>query len=286
MPEPVEILLDAKCKLGEGAIWDAKSQVLYWVEIEGGTVHRYDPAGGKDQSYALGQKVGTVVRRKSGGLAVALAKGFATFEPETGKLDILADPESKTTGNRFNDGKCDPSGRFWAGTLGKEGSGSLYCLHPDGQCRKIFGGVTTSNGIVWSQDKKTMYYIDTHASNVVAFDYDDASGSISNKREVIRVDSEKLGWPDGMTMDSEGKLWVAHWQGAAVRRWDPENGKLMQSIAIPAWQVTSCAFGGKNLDELYVTSANFEPKPEFPHAGGLFRVKPGVKGLEAFEFAG
>jgi sugar lactone lactonase YvrE len=287
----IELVVDAKAKLGEGSIWDAKKQLLYWVEIEGGFVHIYDPATGKDKEIRVGQKVGTVVVRRSGGLMLAVQDGFASFDPASGKLEVLApNPESKTTGNRFNDGKCDPAGRFWAGTLGRGGSGALYCLQADGRCEKKEGNITTSNGIVWSLDKKTMYYIDTHALNVAAYDYDLASGTIANKREVIRVDGDQLGHPDGMTQDAEGMLWIAHWDGAAVRRWDPKTGKLLESVSIPAQKVTSCAFGGRNLDELYVTTANYDHSPqadpEFPQAGGLFRFKPGVKGLEAFEFAG
>src|SRR4051812_16703139 len=172
MAAEVELVLDAKAKLGEGAIWHSQKQLLYWVEIEGGVVHIYDPATGLNRSFSVGQKVGTVVPRKSGGLMLAVQGGFASFDPETGKLDIVADPESKTTGNRFNDGKCDPAGRFWAGTIGRHGSGSLYCLTPDMNCSKKVEGVSTSNGIVWSLDNRIMYFIDTHASNVVAYDYD------------------------------------------------------------------------------------------------------------------
>jgi sugar lactone lactonase YvrE len=283
--EKVELLVDAHAKLGEGAIWDARKKVLWWVEIEGGELHEYDPASGRDKVYPLGQKVGTVVPRRSGGLVLALAKGIGTYDPESGKLEMVADPESKTTGNRFNDGKCDPAGRLWAGTIG-DGNASLYCLYPDKTCRVMVPGVSTSNGIVWSLDHKKMYYIDTRESNVVGYDYDLKTGDISNKRAVITVDSRKLGWPDGMTVDAEGKLWIAHWEGSAVRRWDPLSGELLESVEIPAHQVTSCAFGGPDLDEMYVTTASFSVKPEFPHSGGLFRFKPGVRGLPAFEFAG
>lgn len=290
MTEKIELVVDEGSKLGEGALWHAQSQKLLWIEIEGGVVHSFDPATGKDRAVPAGQKVGTVVPRASGGLMLAVATGFASFDMDSGKLEIVADPESKTTGNRFNDGKCDPAGRFWAGTIGKKGSGSLYCLAPDFKVSRKVEGVSTSNGIVWSLDARTMYFIDTAASNVVAYDYDRNSGDISNKKVAIDIDSKKLGWPDGMTIDSEGMLWIAHWEGAAVRRWDPLTGKLLHSVDIPANKVTSCAFGGPALDDLYVTTANYDPGPEekakFPKAGGLFRFKPGVKGITAFEFAG
>ena len=168
-----ELVLDAKATLGEGAIWHAPSQRLYWVDIEGEKVHAFHPADGTDVSYDVGQMVGTVVPRSSGGLMLAVHHGFAAFDPESGELTIIHDPERHLTDNRFNDGKCDPAGRFWAGTMSlirQPESGSLYCMETDLSVRQMLTGVTTSNGIVWSLDQSTMYYVDTGTRQVAAFD--------------------------------------------------------------------------------------------------------------------
>jgi sugar lactone lactonase YvrE len=214
------------------------------------------------------------------------------LDPDSGKITFLADPESHLPENRFNDGKCDPFGRFWAGTMALDftkGAGSMYCLFPDLSAKKMAGDLTISNGLAWSLDQKTMYLIDSADATVWAFDYDPKTAAIQNKRALI-VFQKKDGSPDGMTMDSEGKLWIAHWDGARVTRWDPENGKLLFTQPIPASLVTSVAFGGPGLDEMYVTTARVSLSEETlasqPHAGGLFRFKPGVKGLPAPEFAG
>ncbi len=287
----VELVIDAKATLGEGAIWDARRKRLYWVDIPEGEVHVYDPADETDQAIAIGQPVGTVVPRRSGGLMLAVEHGFAALDLETHKLAILNDPEDNLPDNRFNDGKCDPAGRFWAGTMNadRRPEGSLYCMDTDHSVRRMFGGTTCSNGIVWSLDQSSMYYIDTPTRQVDAFDYDVESGEIANRRVTITV-PEEMGKPDGMTIDAEGMLWIAMWEGSRVTRWDPCDGSLLQTIRIPALRVTSCAFGGENLDELYITTARTRMTAtqlaEQPHAGGVFRVHPGVRGVEAFEFVG
>lgn len=289
MPHQIELVLDAKAELGEGAIWDAARALLYWVDIDGCSVHVYDPAANSDRAVDVGEQVGTVVPRASGGLVLALKHGFAHLELPSGKLGRICDPERGISDNRFNDGKCDPAGRFWAGTMGKGGSGRFYCLFPDLVARPMLEGVTTSNGIAWGLDAKTMYYIDTPTHKIDAFDYDLGTGAIGNRRTVVTVPNE-MGHPDGMTIDADGKLWVALWDGWSVKRWDPENGELLASIPVPAARVTSCAFGGPNLDELYITSARAGISEDAlkgqPHAGGLFKAKPGVHGIEAFAFAG
>jgi len=289
MPHHIELVLDAKAELGEGAIWDDARALLYWVDIVGCSAHVYDPASNSDRAIDIGELVGTVVPRASGGLMLALEHGFAHLELPSGKLDRICDPERGVSTNRFNDGKCDPAGRFWAGTMGKAGSGRLYCLFPDLTAKVMLEGVTTSNGIAWDLDAKTMYYIDTPTQKVDAFDYDLDTGAISNRRTVVTVPGD-MGHPDGMTVDAEGKLWVAHWDGWHVHRWDPKGGELMESIPVPAARATSCAFGGPDLDELYITTARAgiddSALGEQPHAGGLFRARPGVRGVEAFAFAG
>lgn len=288
----VELVLDAQAALGEGAIWQARDQRLYWVDIQPGRLHIFDPREGSDRAFELGQMVGTVVPRTRGGVMLALQHGFAAFDPQTGKLQPWTDPEEHLPRNRFNDGKCDPAGRFWAGTISLDHeprAASLYCLEPNGRVHTKLSGVTNSNGIAWSLDRTSMYYIDTPTSQVTAFDFDMATGSLGPPRTVITVPAN-LGKPDGMTIDAQGLLWIAHWEGGCVGRWDPQSGRLLETIPVPARRVTSCAFGGPHLDELYITTARIGLTASDlalqPLAGGLFRARPGVAGVSAFEFAG
>ena len=275
MSQSAKLVVDAQAALGEGAIWDVDRRVLYWVDILGCQVHVYDPASGQDRAIGVGQYVGTVVPRQSGGLMLALHHGFASLDLDTELVEIVADPEQDLPGNRFNDGKCDPAGRFWAGSLALEGTpevASLYRLDADKSVHKVLGEVTCSNGIVWTLDNQTMYYIDTALGRVDAFDYDLETGAIAGRRVAFEVPSE-MGYPDGCTLDSEGMLWIALWQGGAVSRWNPVTGELLQVIKVPAPNVTSCAFGGPNLDQLYITTArnglSEQALAEHPLAGGV-----------------
>jgi sugar lactone lactonase YvrE len=288
----MELILDAKAILGEGAIWDARQQLLYWVDILGKSVHVFDPATNSDRAVAVGQYVGTVVPRQRGGVMVAIYDGFAALDLATGKLEVIADPEADLPDTRFNDGKCDPSGRFWAGTMSLKGvrqAGSLYCLDADHQARRMLTGVSTSNGIVWTSDRRTMYYIDTPTREVVAFDYDDATGNITHRRAAVRIPDDQ-GFPDGMAIDAEDMIWVAHWDGWQVSRWNPRTGRQLQRLPVPVARVSSCALGGPKLDTLYITTArpaaNDPRLAEQPHAGGLFAVQPGVTGVPASAYAG
>lgn len=278
--------------VGEGALWDEKAQVLYWVDILSNMLYCYDPATGENRSWDVGQHVGTVVLRNGGGAMLALRNGFAGFDFASGEVTMIADPEADQPGNRFNDGKCDPAGRFWAGTMAYENQstqGSLYRLDTDMSVHKMVGAIGISNGIVWNSACDTMYYIDSMAYTVRAYDYDNATGDIGNERVVIRVD-ESMGLPDGMAIDGEDMLWVAHFGGSCVRRWHPQNGTLLAQVDLPTAQITSCAFGGPNFDTLYITSAaNGYGEEEFAHepqAGNLFAVQPGVQGVPSYRFAG
>ena len=292
MSREVELLVDAHALVGEGPIWDAAQGVLYWVDILSSMLYVYDPATRENRAYVVGQHVGTVVPRASGGLMVAVYDGFAAFDLATQQLTRLADPEADLPGNRFNDGKCDPAGRFWAGTMAYTDQtiqGSLYRMDADLSVHKMLGDIAISNGIVWSLDATTMYYIDSLAYTVRAFDYTVATGDITNERVMIRVE-EEMGLPDGMAIDAEGMLWVAHFGGSCVRRWHPQTGKVIDQIDLPTSQITACAFGGADLGTLYITSAanGFDAQmlAKEPYAGGLFQVDPGVKGVPTFSFAG
>jgi sugar lactone lactonase YvrE len=201
---------------------------------------------------------------------------------------MLCDPEGNRPEIRFNDGKCDPAGRFWAGTMAvaeNAAIGSLFCLFADGHVERKLTGVRISNGIVWSLDHRTLYYIDSPRRIVDAFDYDLDTGAIANRRTAIDVHPE-MGYPDGATLDAEGMLWIAHFGGARVTRWNPRTGQHLGTIALPASNITSCAFGGPKLDRLYITSASIGLKNREPQAGALFCVDAGVGGIPACEFAG
>ena len=225
MSDTVELVLDARSVLGEGAIWDEEKQVLYWVDIDPGLVHVYDPATRKNRTLQVGQPVGTVVPRASGGLMLAVRDGFMSLDLETGRTELVAIPSGHNPENKFNDGKCDPAGRFWAGTVETPSrKGALFRLDRDLSVHQMVDGVGCSNGLAWSLDKKTMYYIDTPTMKIEGFDYDLVTGAISNRRTIVSV-AEEHGLPDGMTIDAEGKLWVAHWDGWCVCRWDPDHGE-------------------------------------------------------------
>jgi len=287
-----ELLLDARATLGEGPGWDAGTGTLIWVDILEGRIHRYRPKDGHDEWKAIGQFVGAAVPRAAGGLMVAARNGFFRYAWETGSLEPVLDPEPHRTDNRFNDGKCDSRGRFWAGTMamsGAEPAGALYRLGTDGRVTTMLTGVSCSNGIAWSPDERTMYYIDSPTGRVEAFDFDPAEGTIANRRTVVEIPPGE-GIPDGMTSDAEGRLWVAQWDGWQVSCWDPATGKRLEVVDVPAARVTSCVFGGERLDELYMTTARTGLSDaqlrEQPEAGGLFRYRAGVRGMPTHVYGG
>ncbi len=287
-----ELALDARALLGEGAVWDAARQVLYWVDIEAGVVHVFDPASGHDEAIPVSEHVGCVAPRAAGGLVLAIRRGFATLDPGSGTIALRVAPELHPPDVRFNDGRVDPAGRLWAGTMQlncRPRAAALYRLDPDWRVHRMVDEVTISNGIAWTRDSRLMYYVDTPTATVVAFDYEQETGTIKSRRVVVEVPAE-MGSPDGMTIDAEDCLWVAQWNGGFVGRWDPRTGRLLERHDLPARRVTSCAFGGSHFDELYVTTARFgldeATLAAEPHAGGIFRLHPGVVGLPGVAFAG
>ena len=286
---PAESILPAQAALGEGALWNPETQQLYWVDIEGRALHVFDPNTGEDRHYPTGERISTVVPMRNGNALVALQTGIHEIDLTSGQLTCRVDPVTDEH-LRFNDGKCDPAGRFWVGTFDlqrRDHAGTLYRHDPDGRTHVMRRRITNSNGLAWSLDKTTMYYIDTPTLVVQAFDYDDATGSLANPRVVIRI-PEGSGGPDGMTLDAEGKLWVALWGGGAVHRYDPATGALLQVVLVAAPFTSSCAFGGPGLETLFITTARSGLTPqqlqEYPLSGNVFAVKPGVAGVPAFFF--
>jgi D-xylonolactonase len=280
----------AGAALGEGPLWSEREQALYWVDILGHRLHRLIPASGQQSSWDFEEEISAVAERATQpGLIVSLRHGFALFDPATEELSRLVQLESAMPGNRFNDGKCDRRGRFWAGSMDfacKSPTGSLYCFDGASPPRCMDGTYAVTNGPAWSADQRVMYMNDSVNGRVMAFDFDIEHGTISGKRVFLQFSDEE-GSPDGMTTDAEGGLWIAHWGASRVTRRD-ERGAVLQTIKLPCSQITSCAFGGPGLRTLYITSAADGLTPEAlerePLAGGLFAVEPGVAGVAADRF--
>lgn len=286
--DEVERVLKIGNRLGEGPLWSVDEGALYWVDIEGNHLYRFRPAGGTLESFDTGLPVGALGLRASGGLVMATKNGFAFWDPQTVSLTFIANPEPDKPEARFNDGAVDRRGRFWAGTLAPGATSSLYRLDPDLTVHTMETGITASNGIGWSPDNRTMYFTDTRRKTIYAYDFDVATGHISNRRSFVFTPDEE-GVPDGLAVDSEGFIWSARWGSWKVSRYDP-SGKLEREVRLPVQYPTSCAFGGDRLDELYVTSARTrvseEQIREQPFAGDLFRLKTGTRGLPEPKFAG
>lgn len=288
----LELVMDAKAMLGEGPCWDNEKQILYWVDVLGKKIYIYNPITKANRIITLKQCISAIVPRNENEVVVALEDGFSFLNLITEKITPINDPEKHIINNRFNDGKCDAYGRFWAGTMNKsyvEGCGALYCLDTDFKVKRKLNNIGISNGIAWSLDNRFMYYIDTFTKSVCRFNYNIETGDIINRMEVINFQEEE-GLPDGMTIDAEGMLWIAHWGGSKISRWNPNTNMKIAQFEIPAINVTSCTFGGEDLNELYITTAKeglkSEQLTENPFSGGLFRLKTTVKGISSHSFKG
>ena len=241
---------------GEGPIWWNDS--LYYVDIEGKAIIRLNPDTEEETIWEFPERIGCVVPCNNGHLLYAGDNGISIFDPQTKQSSHITDPESHLPDNRFNDGKCDPYGRFWGGTISLKkikGSASLYCLDTAKNLEKKLEGLTNSNGLTWSQDKKRFFHIDTPSRSIQAYDYNGETSEISLATTI--VNTEALGFdssPDGMTIDSQDNLWVAFCHGGCVAQFDSKNGALIQSIELPVVETTACTFGGHNLDRLFVTT--------------------------------
>lgn len=287
----VQKLVDLNCKLGESPVWDAERSAICWVDISGMAIHEFQTESRSLHTIHIGQMVGCIALDNSGDFLAALEKEVVLIDRFTGaRKTRIANPEQGMIHNRSNDGKCDAKGRFWFGTKSltdEPGAGSVYRV-ADGVCSLQIPGVTISNGIAWSGDNRTLYYIDTPTCQVVSYNYDLETGSISNKRTVIQV-AEEEGFPDGMTIDTEGMLWIAHWGGFQVARWNPFNGEKLFSFRLSVANVSSCTFGSPNYEDLYITTAQSETGINVSSIksdeGCLFVIKDcGFKGLPPNKF--
>ncbi|MCD4671682.1 MAG: SMP-30/gluconolactonase/LRE family protein [Anaerolineaceae bacterium] len=282
-------VLSSQNTIGEGPLWNEEEQALYWVDIAGQTINRYWSATGKHESYPVEAQVGVIAFRQAGGFIAAGSTGYSFWDIGKKKLEPILDPESDNPDSRFNDGKVDRKGRFWAGTMTPEGAvSSLYRINADLSIHKMESGITISNGIGWSPDNRTMYFADSLRYVIYTYDYDLETGTAENRRDLIKVEPE-YGIPDGLTVDSEGYIWCAFYAGSKVTRFDPQ-GKIDLEVALPVSQPTSCIFGGKDYTDLYITSAwnglTEEERKKQPQAGDIFMVKTNVRGLPEPKFAG
>ena len=286
----MEVAFRAEAKLGEGPRWDAATQRLLWVDIEAGSLHLFDPSRDDDRAIPLGNRVGAAAPTETGRVLVALADRLAVVDLEDESVSTLVEiPHGD--GMRLNDGVCDPAGRFWVGSMALDyatGAGALYRYSRDGGLERMLDGVTISNGIGWSPDGGTMYYVDSMTYRIDRFDFDTFTGAISDRQPFVRIE-RGAGIPDGLAVDHEGGIWLALWGGGALRRYSP-GGELEHVLAVPTDNVTACCFGGDDGRSLYVTTASVELSAEQrrqqPAAGSVFVTEVAVSGPPAQPFAG
>jgi len=282
--------LSVQSELGEGPLWHPVEKRLYWVDIEVGKIFRYSPATETQESFTVGTSVGALGFRSNGGLVLATGKGFAFWDSFNQSLKILADPIAGKQDIRLNDGKVGPSGHFWAGSLDLKGEGAFYRLDPDCNCHTILKHITISNGLAWSPDNTRLYYTDSGDHTIYTFDFDFLKRTIQNQQIFIQLPTDNSeGVPDGLTIDAEGCIWSARWDGAKVVRYSP-IGEAILEVNLPVSRVTACTFGGENLDDLFITTAAMgltaEQRARQPYAGDIFVYKTNTKGLETPFFAG
>lgn len=296
----VELVLDAGASTGESPTWSEREEVLYWIDIEQPALHRFDPRSGDDRCWEMPSEIGCFALCQSGHVLAALRTGLAKVELPTGAYRLLAAPPYNPRTHRFNGGKCDASGRFWIGTMFKPLHGAerdgvepgeraepVHVFEERDGLRPVGARAAIANGFAWSPDNRTMYLTDSEARTIYAFDFELESGSLSASCILARFGPDE-GKPDGAAVDAEGRYWCALYGGGRVVRLDA-SGNIDREIALPVSQPTMCAFGGPDLETMYITSAanglDAEARRREPHAGGLFRCRPGVRGTAPTLFA-
>lgn len=285
----MEVAIRSEALLGEGPRWDAAAGRLLWVDIEAGTLHLFEPADGSDRAIPLGNRVGAAAPTEAGRVLVALADRLAVVDLDDESVSTLVEiPHGD--GMRLNDGVCDPAGRFWVGSMARDyttGAGALYRYSRDAGLERMLDGVTLSNGLGWSPDGGTMYYVDSMTYRIDRFDFDTFTGAISDRQPFVRIE-RGAGIPDGLAVDHEGGIWLALWGGGALRRYSP-GGELEHVLALPTDNVTACCFGGDDGRSLYVTTASVdlsaEQRRQQPAAGSVFVTEVAVSGPPAQPFA-
>ncbi len=280
-----ELAVPGTCHCGEGPLWHPDERCLYWTDIPNSTLFRYDPAADETDSYDTGSPVGGFTIHEDGRLLLFMA-GCAVKLWDHGRMQTVIDGLAGEEGNGFNDVIADPAGRVYCGVVATEGrDGRVYRLDPDGGATVAIEGTRLANGMGFSPDLAHMYFSDSGTGEISVFDYDRATGELTNRRIVTKVD-ESEGVPDGMTVDSEGCLWSARWNGSCLVRMDP-SGRVLQTIDLPVRQVSSVTFGGDDLQDIYITSAGGQDTAENGKlAGSIFRLVPGVRGKAEFRSRG
>jgi sugar lactone lactonase YvrE len=298
-PPPVECVVPSRDKLGEGCLWDAEAQALWWLDIARPTrIHRYTPGNGEHKIWASPLLLTAIAKKASGGFIVGGEDGVYSWDEVTGKTQAFCRPEADIPRNRMNDGAVDPQGRFWIGSMmqniGPQGedmditadTGKLFRVKPDGTAQIMERNIGVSNGPCWSPDGRIFYFSDSKNQVIYAYDVNGEEGTITNRR--VFNDTKDHGYPDGATVDAEGFIWSARWEGSCVLRIDPK-GRIDRIIAVPATRVTCPVFGGAEMDTLFLTTSRAHVAADvliqYPEQGGLFAVKPGVKGLLKHTFA-
>lgn len=285
------LLYNGHCELGEGPMWHPAEQCLYWVDILGKQLHRYDTSLNRHQSFQFNAMPGAVVPTNTDELLIAFENGIATFNATVNKIDYLLSMHENNIELRCNDGKCDPLGNFWIGSMSKKalpGAGNLYCLKPDLDFAVKLPGTSISNGLAWTEDGSKMFYIDSLSDTVRCFDFN-KKGEIANSTVVIEGDFKTMGYLDGMAIDTEGMLWIAHCNGGCVRRWNPVTGEVLATIDLPVPKVTSCCFGGSGYQTLFITTAKehltAEERKQFPLSGATFFAHTAYQGYQTNQFS-
>lgn len=283
-----EIISEKTEVLGEGPTWDSKLKRLYWIDIKGMKYSFLDDGGNHKKTIKTSGMISSIVPSKSGKMYATMGHGYYRIDINNGTEELLGEVEREFPNNRFNDGKVDPFGNYWAGTMDmqeKNPTGNLYVMTYDGQIKKVLTGFTISNGLAWDTEKLKFYHIDTPTKKVMCYDYDEKL-SLKNPKVAVNMGNE-VGFPDGMNIDCDGNIWVASWAGNHISRWNPDTGKKLETISLPATNITSCVFGGRDSKTLYVSSAKLTDTQERNDAdmgGSIFKINTEVNGTETYQY--